>query len=41
MGPIKSYEEHNDYKVIDNELIILSDHQLFTFIINYNSLYDF
>ena len=41
MAPIKSYEESNDYKVIDNELIILSGHQLFTFIINYNSLYDF
>ena len=40
MVPIKSYES-NDYKVIDNELIILSGHQLFSFIINYNSLYDF
>ena len=36
-----SYDNENEYKLINNELIILYGFQLYTFTINYNSLFDF
>ena len=39
-NPYHCYENSNLYKAINNELIILSGFQLFTFIKDYNSLYD-
>ena len=37
---LKSYETSNNYKLINNKLIKISGYQLFSFDINYNSLYD-
>ena len=36
-----SYDNENEYKLINNELIILNGFQLYTFSINLNSLFDF
>ena len=38
--PYFSYENSKKYELINNELVIISGYQLFTFIMNYNSLYD-
>ena len=37
---LKSYENSNNFKLINNELTTISGLQLFSFDINYNSLYD-
>ena len=36
-----SYENENEYQLINNKLIIINGFQLYTFTINYNSLFDF
>ena len=38
--PYFSYENSNNYQLINNELLNITKYQLFTFIMNYNSLYD-
>ena len=38
--PYFSYENSKKYELINNKLLIISGYQLFTFIMNYNSLYD-
>ena len=38
--PIESYEDSNLYKLINNELIIISGYQLISFFTTYNTLFD-
>ena len=38
--PFHSYENSKEYRALTNDLVILSGYQLFTFIMNYNSLFD-
>ena len=37
---LKSYENSNNYKLINNELLTISGNHVFSFEINYNSLFD-